>query len=203
MKFLPLLPCSAVVALACPALAQEIDLVEVQAALDHVFERPPGRVDRAVVQERFVVFWKAYGGKDLGRLSYARGLTHFWNGDLVKAADEFGKYLAKHGSKGITNREQRMTVGRTFLSTAVRLSREAKIDEKRFVAAATNFARCYDDIQSVVVHVTRGLGDDQAKLKARARVAMARVILGKDLPVTEIDGIIAAIYKDAPARRAR
>lgn len=196
-------PLCILAALTASASAQDLDLAKVQKDLDYVFDRPPGRVDPQVVQERFVAFWKKYEGKDLGRLSYARGLSHFWNRERDKAIAAFDKWLAKHDPAKITAPEQRMTIGRAYLSRTVQLARAEKLDKKAYLAAARNFARCYDDMVGVVQHVTKHIDVKNKSVKAEARVIMAREVLAKKMAVKEADRVLRAIFASDPVERRR
>lgn len=171
--------------------------------LDHVFARPPGPVNRDQSKQRFKEFFAKYRGRELGRFSYAHGLFHYWNRDMDQATTALDTYLAKHDPQQIAAREQRMMIGRTYLSAAVRAGRDGKVSDDRFVDLARKFARCYDDVQSVGHYVTRGLGKDQAGLAARARVAMVEEVVAKKLPAASTDAMIKAIYGERAGGGAR
>jgi thiol-disulfide isomerase/thioredoxin len=193
----------AVLLFACATPCQEVDLDQAQKDLDFVFARPPGRVDVDLVRTRFVKFFKKYEGKELGRVAHARGLSLYWNRERDKALLAFDKYLAKHDPTKIPSEEQRSTMGRAYLSAAVKMARGGKIDADRFVDIAAKFARCYHDVRSVGGIVTRYLDGDHAKLAARARLAMVKEVIKKPgVSAVERDAMVKGIFAAVPVRAA-
>ncbi|HEX5052082.1 MAG TPA: hypothetical protein VFZ65_09940, partial [Planctomycetota bacterium] len=124
------------------ALEAQIDPAA-QAALDHVFDRPPSTPIQQEQKDRLAAWLHENEGKDLGAFGYAVALQHYLDRDYGKAIEALDAYCAKGFE--IANADHRTMAGRIFLNAAATEGRADAPDMARLARWGEAMVRLYHD----------------------------------------------------------
>jgi peroxiredoxin len=183
-----------------PQPATPPDLERVEQELVEVLARPAGRtIDSKAAAERFAAFFERHPPSTLGRLGYAEAIRDYLARDYESARRRLDAFFEKHDA--IRNPDHCAIAGRIYLSQAVGALRAQPVDAALARHCALRAAKLYPDVGALGRLFGAALRNAQFEGQAALRVALARVVVQRELPEADQDSFLTALYGPAPARR--
>ncbi|MEO6594458.1 MAG: TlpA disulfide reductase family protein [Planctomycetota bacterium] len=163
--------------------------------LEHVFDRPAGKLIEQEQKDKLAAWLQQHEGKDLGAFGYAVALKYYLDRDYPKAVAALDEFCKK--GLPIASAEHRTMAGRIFLNAAVTEGRAEAPDMDKLSRWGEGMVRLYDDtsmLERMAKTISARVPDPAA-----FRVALARGVFASGLPVAQQDSFLKNLYAEAAA----